>query len=190
MRDKKNKCLLISDFTIDMLAGYLDNIKDQSPTQSRVAPFNQVQQILIDHKHTCWEENYDYLIIWTKPETISNGFQELLKYKNADVSGILAEVDHFCRQIINVSDKVKGIFLASWVIPSYMRGYGLLDMKANFGVSNILMRMNIQASEKLKNHSNIYILNSQKWIEMSNESYTPKLWYMGKIPYHKSVFKE
>ena len=67
----------------------------------------------------------------------------------------------------------------------------MLDMKTNVGAANTLMRMNLRLSENLDKTSNMYLLNTQKWIALVGEkAFNPKLWYMGKIPFGKEVFVE
>lgn len=67
----------------------------------------------------------------------------------------------------------------------------MLDMKTGIGISNTLMRMNLRLSDNLDKASNIYLLNTQKWIEKAGKNaFNPKLWYMAKIPFGNQVFTE
>ena len=185
------KCILISDFTIDNFASILKNDKDTPAIDSYTAPFGQVIPVLIDSKHEVWNQEYDFAVIWTKPERVINSFNSLLEYKNIDIDTIIAEVDEYLGAINSMSGRVRNIFIPTWSIPMYNRGFGMLDMKSDFGITSILMKMNLRIADFFKSSSNIFILDSQKWIAPFGErAYNPKLWYMGKIPFSKSVFSE
>jgi FkbH-like protein len=78
-----------------------------------------------------------------------------------------------------------------WVLPSYYRGYGMLDVKNDIGIANLLMRMNLRVADNMKEESSVYLLNTQKWIEDSGRNpFNPELWYMAKIPFGNDVFKQ
>ena len=188
---KELKTLIISSFTANNLAGYLNNDSELPPVNASVCPFNQVMQILMDEGSTLLKNRPDVLIIWTQPESVIDTFRELVGFKEAPVANILSEVDTYCSLIRNLRDKVKFIFVPTWAQPSYCRVFGVSDMKYNSGISNILMRMNLRLSENFESSPNVCILNSQKWAELVGKSaYSPKLWYMAKIPFGNQLLKE
>lgn len=76
-----------------------------------------------------------------------------------------------------------------WVIPTHHRGYGSLDMKDGLGLANVLNKMNTRLAENLKEHQNILILNTHKWIESAGKkAFDPKMWYMAKAAFGNEVF--
>jgi FkbH-like protein len=191
MEKKKYKCLVISDFNIQNFVGYLENDTDFPKVQTAVAPYGQVQQVLIKEDNVLWEDEFDFAIIWTQPQSLFESFNLALNYKKVSIDKLLAEVDEFCSLVIKFADKVKYIFLPIWVLPSYHRGLGMLNMRNGVGIKNMLMRMNLRLSESSDKTKNLYMLDTQRWIELSDEdAFNPKLWYMGKIAFGNDVFKE
>jgi len=65
--------------------------------------------------------------------------------------------------------------------------YGLLDWKPDLGISYILAKINIYLSDLLCKYNNIFILNSNYWMQNADKV-APKIWYATKVPYSPSVF--
>lgn len=191
MSQKKYTCLLLSDFNLDNFAQYLTLDKESPQIDLKKAPFGQVRQILIDHSSEYWSGRPDCAVIWTSPAGIFSSFSEMLNFKNISTKQVFQEIDEFSSLLLSVSEKVKYVFVPTWSIPSYYRGWGMLDMREETGISNTLMKMNLRLSENLSQAKNIYLLNTQKWVETAGENaFHPKLWYMAKIPFSNEVFKE
>jgi len=53
MAERELKGVLISDFTIDTFAGYLNNDENAPPVRSIMPPFGQVTQVLMDGGLDC-----------------------------------------------------------------------------------------------------------------------------------------
>lgn len=191
MNKEKFRCVLISDFNVDIFSGYLSNDEDLPVVDSTAAPFGQVIPLLMQEDMEYWKSDFDFSVIWTRPEAVIKSFNNLLAYKNPSIKDILNEVDQFAALLLNVCDKIQTIFVPTWTLPPYIRGFGMLDMKRNIGVSNILMQMNLRLAEKLDRCSNIYLLDVQRWIStVGKYAFNPKLWYRGKIAFGNDVYKE
>jgi FkbH-like protein len=107
------------------------------------------------------------------------------------VQKVFQQVDEYCSLLVGMSEWVKYAFVPSWVLPSYRSVFGVLDMKTGIGLTNTIMRMNLRLAENLEKASNIYVLNTHKWVEQAgNHAFSPKLWYLGKIVFGNEVFKE
>jgi len=103
---------------------------------------------------------------------------------------VLQQVDEYCALLINMSERVKYALVPAWVLPSYRGVFGVLDMQTEIGLTNTLMRMNLRLAENLEKASNIYVLNTHNWIAQAGaQAFSPKLWYLGKIPFGNEVFK-
>jgi len=188
---KGYKCLLISDFTIDNLAAYLNNDADSPQVKSNTASFGQVAQVLTDKNLDCWKDNPDFTVVWTQPERVITSFNHIINYKDVPIKKLLKEVDDYSSLLLNIRDRTRFIFVPAWVFPSYHRGFGMLEMKTGVGIANALMRMNLRLSENLDKAANIYLLNTQRWLTICGGNvFNPKLWYMGKIAFANEVFRE
>jgi FkbH-like protein len=191
MAKREYKCLLVSDFNVDNLASYLLNDENLPKVKPIIAPYGQTVQVLMDDNLECWQEHPDFALIWTQPQSIIESFNQLLNYENVAANQILEEVDSYCSLIANAIDRVRCTLIPMWVLPSYHRGYGMLDMRNGIGISNALMRMNLRIADNLDKRGNVYILNTQKWTEHAGDNaFNPKLWYMAKVVFGKEVFQE
>lgn len=191
MNDQKAKCILISDFNLDIFSGYLSNDEGLPLVHATTTPFNQVTQILIQEDLEYWENSPDFALVWTRPEGVIKSFNDLLAFKTPSIKDILNEVDQYASLLLNVSNRVRSIFVPTWTLPTFNRGFGMLNMKKDFGITNILMQMNLRLSEILAHNSNIFLLDSQNWINAAGKNaYNPRLWYRGKIAFGNGVYKE
>jgi FkbH-like protein len=189
-RDSYN-CILISDFNIDNMAGYLRNSSGEPAINVFVAPYGQVIQFLSGDAPEYLQNKYDLAIVWTQPHKVIAHFNDMINFKAVSVDDVLGEVDDFALFLLGMRDKVKYVFIASWVLPAYNRGFGMLDMKFGIGTSNTLMRMNVRLSENICEAANIYLLDAWRWAGIAGKNmFNPRSWYMGKIPFANEVFKE
>ncbi len=190
MPQKPYSVLLISDFTIDVFSGYLQNEAGSPEVMTTAAPFGQVIPVLVDKTMECWKSKHDCAVVWTRPEAVVKTFGRLLDYQMVPTTDVLAEVEEYTKALKTLRDRVSTVFVPTWVYPTYHRGHGMLDMKAGTGLANTLMRMNLKLAEALDDTGNMHLLNTQKWIEtVGKHAFSPKLWYMGKIPFANNVFK-
>ncbi len=191
MADSTFKCLVISDFNIDLLAGSLKNDDSDPKVEATVAPFGNVMQLLMDKDHDCWREQFDFAVVWTRPQAVIESFNRILGYEPVPFEKIMDEVVRYADLLLGLLDRVKAVFVPTWVLPTYDRGLGMLDMKSGLGVANTLIRMNLHLCERLQEGGSIYPLNSQKWIEVAGRhAFDPRLWYTGKIAFANQVFLE
>ena len=191
MAPKDCRCLLIADFTIDGFAGYLSNDEDFPTVESIVAPFDQVVQVLMDGDLECWKHKPDFAVVWTRPESIIRSFNQVLSYETVPMEQILEEVDEYASLLAGMSGRVKSVLVPTWVSPLYHRGLGMLDLKTGVGIANTLLRMNLRLAESFDEASNIYLLDTQRWVSIAGKNaFNPKLWYMGKVAFGNDVFKE
>ena len=191
MNKEELECILISDFNIDILKGYLDNDLNRPAINATVVPFGQVIPTLIDKELECWKRKYDIAVVWTQPQAVIESFGHSITYQQVSMDQILAEVQEYSRLLSGLQNRVNCIFVPTWVLPSYYRGFGLLDMKKNIGVKITLLKMNIALSEALDNEKNIYLLDSERWVEsVGSNSFNSKMWYLAKSVFDIKVFKE
>jgi FkbH-like protein len=188
---KKFRCALISDFNADIFSGYLSNDEDLPVVDTTVAPFGQVMPLLMQEDLEYWKGDFDFTVIWTRPEGVIKSFNDLLTFKKPSIKDILSEVDQFASLLSNICDKVQSVFIPTWIFPPFYRGFGMLDMKKDFGLSNTLMQMNLRLAEKLDRCSNVYLLDVQRWVITAGKyAFNPRLWYRGKIAFGNDVYKE
>jgi FkbH-like protein len=191
MDKRPQKCLVISDFNASNFAAYLRNETLAGGLDVEAAPFGDVFSVLMQRQAAPGQNSPDFAVVWTQPEATIRSFQRTLGYQPAPLTEILAEVDRFSSCLLNLSERVKFAFVPTWVLPAPHRGLGMLDMRNGLGFARTLMQMNLRLAENLDQASNLFVLDAQKWISVVGQaSFSPKLWYLGKIPFSNEVFKE
>lgn len=182
------KGISLSDFTIEEFTYYLNNKGKEKQICCETAPFNSVYQILYDDSAPYWK-NYNFMVLWTMPSIIEK-FKQILEFNEVSSSEIINEVEQFADLVIRRSQSFDKVLVASWTIPSYIKSWGIDEMKYDKGIKNILLRMNLKLTESFANSPNIHVLDTQKWINAIPEAYSDKSWYMGKVPFKSKVFIE
>lgn len=177
--------LLVSDFTIQELATRLEEAGMCPSIRCDVAPFGQVMPTLMAPP-----DGHDVVVAWTRPEAIASGFGKRAEGHEVPLDDILAEVDSYCSALATCAAKVKSLLVPTWTLASHRRGAGMLDSRAN-GISRALTAMNLRLMERMDAVPNAYVLNAERWMQaVGRNASPPKLWYMGKVPFHPEVFEE
>jgi len=138
------KGLLISDFNIRNFSGYLDNDTAIPQIQTNITDFAQIMESPTGNHLLCFDNDTDFALLWTRPEGVISSFKKVLNYEDIKIEDIEAEVDVYASFILRLRERVRFVFIPSWVISPYNRGYGILNLKQGIGISNILMRMNLR----------------------------------------------
>ena len=178
------KLYLISDFNLDTLGHCLAN--DQSAPQLSVssAPFGQVLPPLLTLSDC---QAADFVVVWTSPEATIPSFAESFNYKSIDEDQLISEVQQFAELLRKAHKRCQAMFVVSWTIPHFRRGNGILSLKQQ-GTRRLLLKMNLQLADELADCGNVYLLDGQRWMEaVGKYSYSPKLWYMTKTPFHADL---
>ena len=149
MSFKEHTVLLISDFNMDNFAGYLNHDEDAPRVHALVAPYGQVVQTLAQQETKLWERDLDCCVVWTRPQGVIQSFKRLLMHEQVPVERVLEEVDNYAALLLEASHKVKSVFVPIWLLPTYCRGRGMIDMQNQIGLANTLMRMNLRLADKL-----------------------------------------
>ncbi|NCB38754.1 MAG: HAD-IIIC family phosphatase [Erysipelotrichia bacterium] len=191
-RNAKTKILIISDFNADNFSEYLKNDEESPAVISNTSLFGQTMQTLADFSMPCWLDSPEFLIVWTQLHQISSSFNHFLIYEKSSIDSCFNEIDAFCNKLAEAAQRVTALFVPTWTVPAHNRGLGVIDLKNDHGIGNILMRANLRLIDNLKSTTNIYILNAQRWMELAGarNANNPKLWYMGKIAFGNEVFRE
>jgi FkbH-like protein len=183
-------CVLVSDFNLQNFAGYVANNPEFPGIKPIIAPFGQAGATLANRELPCWQNSPDVAMIWTRPQSVVPAFKALLRYEKVPLRKVLQQVDEYCALLLNIRELVKYALIPSWVLPSYRSVFGVLDMQTEIGLTNTIMRMNLRLAENLAKASNIYVLNTHHWIVQGGlQAFSPKLWYLAKIPFGNEVFK-
>ncbi|MBL9201282.1 MAG: HAD-IIIC family phosphatase, partial [Opitutaceae bacterium] len=185
------KILLVSDFSLQNFAGYLQKIAAPGATEVAIAPFGQVPQVLLGAEASLWEPRPDCAVVWTRPEAVLPSFQAVLEGKPAEASAVLQEVDDFCALLEKAAARTPVLFVPTWVLPPLHAGHGLADLATPLGPVRLLMAANLRLLEKIQATKGAFPLAAAKWTELAGAAaYSPRLWYGAKVPFANDVFKQ
>ncbi len=178
--------LIASDFTVGELERRLNEDNELPIVCFESAPFGQVVPALLARAPA----DTSVLLVWTRPEGVVPAFASLLSFQPTDEGLLLSQVDEFAELIAAAAGNYKTVFVATWVMPPYQRSLGMLDARQG-GATRALAAMNLRLMERAEASPGVFVLNAQRWIESAGRAaHQPKLWYMGKIPFHGDVFAE
>jgi len=183
--------LLISDFNVQTLAGYLTNEKREPSMKVEVGPFGQVIPTLLDKSLECWHAKPDFCVVWTRPDGVLSSFASILNGSGCDWNELDAEVDTFAAALAAASSDVKVILLPLWTLSSRHQGSGIGDLRKPSGVTRSLLRANSRLLESIEQTPAIIPLSAGEWFQTIGEkSYNSRLWYLSKTPFGNELLKE
>ena len=185
---KALKAILLSDFTLTNLGGYLSSFKLDLPISVLPTPFGQPASVILDGNHNCWNEHPDMAIVWCRPEAVFESFRRCMDGEELNVDGLMEEVDAFAALLHNLSSKVRFVFVASFTINAN-RANGLLALTPQSGIKWLLLEVNRRLALKLVGWKGFYMLDAERWLALAgSNAYQPTSWYLSKVPFHRSVF--
>jgi len=112
----------------------------------------------------------------------------MLDFDTVDRAALFAEVSYFADSVKKCHARFKATFVASWTLPSFYRGLGILDFQNNRGLRRLTLEMNLALIKELDGVAGIYVLDPSRWLEVTANPWSPKLWYLSKTPYRSEVF--
>lgn len=183
--------LIVSDFTLDPLAVRLGSEAEAPVIPTQVAPFDQVQQILINPADPSWASDPNVLIVWTRPENVSPTFAAASNGHKVAVEDAYSEVDAFASLLESASHRVETLLVPTWTLPWYERGLGALSWKSSSGVRRLLAQMNLRLAERMESLPNAFLLDADSWLlKHGKTAGNPKLWLMAKMAFSPEVLRE
>jgi FkbH-like protein len=127
-------------------------------------------------------------LIWTRPEGVIPEFAKLLAGEQASATRLDGEVDAFAAMIKRFAQGCRHVLVASWIPTYHDRGMGLLSWGRD-GSAHHLARMNLLLSDALADVPDVFMLDSQGWIDTSDGARDSKSWFLTKSPFTEKVFK-
>jgi FkbH-like protein len=184
------KGLLISDFNIENLSSYLKKEPNPPAIESIITCYGEVFQTLLDDNAPCWSARPDFIVVWTRPEAVLEGFRRLLECSPVNEKDLNGQVDAFSAALCRASKRTQAMFVPTWVIPPFHQTQGLLDLSSTSGIARALMQINMRLLETLDGMRAIHPLWTDKWIQLGGATaFNQRLWYLGKIRFSNEVFK-
>jgi FkbH-like protein len=184
------KGLLISDFNIENFSSYLKKEVNAPGIDSVSISYGEVFQTLLDGNAPGWNDNPDFVVVWTRPEGVLGAFRDLLNSSPVSEEDLNGQVDAFAAALLGASKRTRALFVPTWVVPPFHQTHGLLDLASGGGVARALMRINLRLLQALEGAPAVHPLWADKWFQLAGPTaFNPRLWYLGKIPFSNEVFK-
>ncbi len=177
--------LVVSDFNAELVSRYLSADQSHPKCDATSAPYGQVFQILSDASPS---DAGRVALIWTRPEGVIPEYAKLLAGEQASAARLDQEVDAFAATIKRFAQGCRHVFVASWLSTYVDRGMGLLSWSRE-GSAHHLARMNLRLADAITDASDVFMLDSQGWIDASDAARDAKSWYLTKSPFTEKVFK-
>jgi FkbH-like protein len=185
-REPSARGYIVSDFTMGDFERRLNDPNEAVLLDFEAAPFGQVVPSLLGPA----PPGRDVLVVWTRPEAVVPAFEVLLGFESVPEAELLGQVDAFCDLVAKAAPSYRAVFVPTWVVPPYRRSLGMLDARAG-GTTRALTAMNLRLMDRLAQLPNVFVLGAQRWVETAGRNaQQPKLWYLGKVPFHADVFAE
>jgi FkbH-like protein len=180
---------LVADTMVDPILRFLGNSSLLPVIKARVAPFNQVRQVLAEIASSDSFPPPETLMVWTSPHGSIPSFSKIQEFEPVILEDLLGEVDQVAAMICQAAGRVGMVLVLSWALPPYRRWVQAMTLQHEKGLSNILMRMNLRLAEKLAKCHNIILLDCQHWYaSLQKPAYDPKLHALAKVDYSRDFF--
>lgn len=191
MKAGKFSGLVLSSFNPANLTAIMSGA-EKTPLAVRAAPYSQSVETILNPASDIWGgKPYDFILVWQQPETVIPSYRALMNGADVAASQIADEVDQFADLLSALEARARWVFVCSWAALPNDKGYGLLPMNSLRGIQPALWRMNLRLLDHVTAGKNLFLLDTQKWIEAAGPSaFNPKLQYMSKNPFSNDVALE
>src|SRR6185503_8851248 len=93
--------------------------------------------------------------------------------------------------LVAAARKTGLLIVPTWVLPPWQRGLGTGDFKGAQGLRSALAAINLVVANALEPMANAFVVDAARWHMLAGKhSFTPRMWFAGKIPFSSEVFAE
>ncbi|HLK31810.1 MAG TPA: HAD-IIIC family phosphatase [Terriglobales bacterium] len=188
MNSSSTELYIISDFNLEAFARQIENDSAQPQVRAKSAPHGQVFPSLLKAETKASQQ--EFCLVWTQPEGVLPSFRKALQLQPFAEQDLWSEVRHFSDCLKQCCSRFRAVFVTSWALPSFQRGYGLLDFQQRSGLRRLLLEVNLLLAKELESSSGTYLLDSTAWLQAAgSKAWSPKLWYLSKCPFGNEVLQ-
>jgi FkbH-like protein len=189
--EKRVRVALLSSFTIDPLAIYLD-VKSrlaQLHPEIYVAPFNQYQQEILDENSGLYAFKPDVIILAVQADVLVNENFISEYVKLPDVEQTQTEIlNRFQALLSTLTARTDALVLVNnFMVPSFTP-FGILDNKADSGFRSFFIKLNERLAELYMKSSQVYVVDLESVAGKHGKlrCVDPKLYYRGSFVFSES----
>src|SRR5271156_993380 len=147
--------LLTADTVVEPVVRFLAASSPAPLVKARVAPFDQVRQVLDGIAAPGQRSRAETLMIWTTPQNCIPSFSKILEFEPVALDEVLEEVDQFAGLIGRAAARTGTVLVLSWALPPWRRWVQAMTLRHEKGLANVLMRMNLRLAEALDQCHNV-----------------------------------
>ncbi len=180
---------ILSTFTSDLLRPYLvvEGASRGLLVKSYFAPFNQLEQQVLDSASPLYESKPDIVVIATRIEEIAPSLiTHFVTLSPADVDNELAGVEARVQSLVEGLRRFTKatILIFNYASPLFLAA-GLADASLEPSQSSVIQRTNDRVAEVCRKFPGVYVFDYARMAyELGLQRlYDPKLWYLGRIPF-------
>jgi FkbH-like protein len=189
--EKRIRVALLSSFTIDPLAIYVD-VKSRLAhlhPEIYVAPFNQYQQEILDKNSRLYAFKPDVIILAVQADVLVNENFISEYVKLSDVEQPQIEIlNRFQALLSTLTSRTDALVLVNnFMVPSFTP-FGILDNKADSGFRSFFNKLNEKLSETYRKSRQVYVVDLEAVAGKHGKSrcVEPKLYYRGSFGFSES----
>lgn len=153
----------------------------------REVDFGQVMPVLMDASHPLWSPTPDVLVVWTRPESISSAFGNLLNGLSVSEQDVRQETLQFVDLVAARLATCRTLLLPFWTVAPYRRGLGVSDWRKG-GLGRMLHIMNDVLIEQLADHPGVFLVSTDQFLAQQVPGTADKFWYAAKTPFPATTY--
>lgn len=180
---------VLSTFTADLLRPYLvvEGAARGLLVSPYFAPFNQLEQQVLDSASPLYESKPDVVVIATRIEEIAPSLvTRFVALSPTDVDSELADIEARVQSLVEGLRRftTATVLVFNYASPAFL-ALGLADTSLEPSQASVVQRANEYVAEICRKFSGVYVFDYSRLVYEFGlrRWYDPKLWYLGRIPF-------
>ena len=191
--EKRIRIALLSSFTIEPLAAYLDigaRLIDLS-SEIYVGPFNQYSQEILSDNSTLYRSDPDMIILVVHAESLldRNFLPSFVGLSASEKTTNQTEIiDHLSVLLSKLAAKSRALILVNNFIVPQFSPLGILDNKADMGLREFIQRLNRMLADLYRTSRQVYVVDLERLASGHGKGrcLDPKMYYRGACLFSES----
>ena len=178
---------LFSNFNLGIFSGLLQNQLNSDGvifSENSLVGLEALHQYDFDKN----DSSKSIAFLWFSPESISPSFNTALQNESYIRKEVLKEFHVFFNLVSSISKSCSSIILPSFHQIHYERNFGILDLRKDLGIQQLLNEINLEMINFFNSNDDIFILGHNNWI-LGEKSFSPRMWFAAKVPFQNAVFE-
>jgi FkbH-like protein len=180
---------ILSTFTAELLRPYLvvESAARGMLVRPYYAPFNQLEQQVLDDSSDFYESKPNVAIIAARIEEITPDL--VYRYTSLSPAGIAERLGNIEARLQDLIDGLRQRSNATVLVFNFsgfgFQAAGLADASLERSQASVIQRANERVADVCRKFTDVHVFDYARVMSESGlrQSYDPKLWYLGRIPF-------